>query len=242
MRQSEPAPLQTLARTGTQAIRATDVVPPAPIPTSVGGRRRAKLAPNPGRSAYGFGGSVSLIAFQPSTIVALLLASFGVAALIVFLLIFPSRASGGLLASASSGQPATRCADGASRFPGASDPRTAVAAAYRQQGVDVEMQRPGNPRLTVDQAEQVIGGWIGASLLLEHAGQSAPKLNEWLDSESSRPTLANAILAGRHLDTMLMPDEWTEIQAWPATTCEGAFLRDPRNAELVRLMERVVAR
>jgi hypothetical protein len=88
----------------------------------------------------------------------------------------------------------------------------------------------------------VIGGWIGASLLLEHAGQPAPKLNEWLDAESPRPTLANAIMAGRHLDTMLTPDEWTEIQSWPASTCEGAFVKDQRNVGLVRLMERVVAR
>jgi hypothetical protein len=94
----------------------------------------------------------------------------------------------------------------------------------------------------VDQAEQVIGGWIGASLLLEHAGQPAPKLNEWLDTDSPRPTLANAMLAGRHLDTMLTPEEWTEIQSWPAATCEGAFVKDPANAALVRLMERVVAR
>lgn len=104
------------------------------------------------------------------------------------------------------------------------------------------MQRPGSPRLTADQAEQVVGGWIGASLLLEHAGQPAPKLHEWLDAGSSRPTLANAMMSGRHLDAMLTADEWAEAQSWPATNCEGAFVRDPRNADLVRLVERVVAR
>jgi len=88
----------------------------------------------------------------------------------------------------------------------------------------------------------VIGGWIGGSLLLEHAGQPSPKLNEWLDAESPHPTLANAIMAGRHLDTMLTADEWAEVQSWPAANCEGAFVRDPRNAGLVRLIERVVAR
>ena len=41
---------------------------------------------------------------------------------------------------------------------------------------------------------------------------------------------------------MLTPDEWTEIKSWPASTCEGAFVHDQRNAGLVRLMERVVAK
>ena len=49
-------------------------------------------------------------------------------------------------------------------------------------------------------------------------------------------------MAGRHLDTMLTPDEWAEIRSWPATNCEGAFVKGPRNAGLVTLMERVVAR
>jgi hypothetical protein len=179
---------------------------------------------------------------RPATIAAFVLASIGAAALIVFLFIWSDRGTGSRLASAGASQVSTRCADGSVRFPGANDPRGAVASAYRQQGVDVEAGRPGSPRLTVDQAEQVIGGWIGASLMLEHAGQPAPKLNEWLDTDSPRPTLANAILAGRRLDTMLSPEEWSEIQSWPASTCEGAFVKDPRNAALLRLVERVVAR
>jgi hypothetical protein len=220
-------------------MQVAEVIPPSSRYSS--GRRRGTLSPNPGPSyrqqRRPAGG---LVALQPMTIVAFLLASFGVAALIAFLLLFWGRGAGAVVSG--SGQQASRCVDGAVRFPGANDPRNAVAAAYRQQGVDVEMQRPGNPRLTTDQAEQVIGGWIGASLMLEHAGQPAPKLNEWLDAESTRPTLANAILSGRHLDTMLTPAEWNEIKSWPATSCEGSFLRDPRNADLVRMTERVVAR
>ncbi len=138
-------------------------------------------------------------------------------------------------------QPA-RCVDVAVRFPGAQDPRTAVVNAYRQNGVDVEAPRPGGPRLTVDQAEQVVGSWIAFSLMLEQSGQSPPTLAGWVDPDTDRPTLANAILRGRRLDSMLTPEEWSTIRSWPATTCEGAFVHDPRNAGLVRLMERVVAR
>jgi hypothetical protein len=218
-------------------------MPAQVVPAPPSGRRRARLAPNPGRSYGRYGARAgSLIVLRPSMILAFVLASIGAAALIVFLLIFWDRGNGSRLVSAGNGQVSARCVDATVRFPGAHDPRGAVASAYRQQGVDVEATRPGGTKLTVDQAEQVIGGWIGVSLLLEHAGQPAPKLNEWLDAESSRPSLANAVMAGRHLDTMLTPDEWAEIQSWPASTCEGAFVKDPRNAGLVRLMERVVAR
>ncbi len=241
--QHADAPSQrAIAPAGPQAVHVTEVMPAQPLPGQTNGRRRARLLPNPGPSHRRYGARGGLIALQPTTIFAFVIASFGAAALIAFLLISWDRGSGSRLATSGAGQVPTRCADASVRFPGAHDPRGAVASAYRQQGVDVEAQRPGSARLTVDQAEQVIGGWIGASLLLEHAGQPAPKLNEWLDAESTRPSLANAILAGRHLDTMLTPDEWTEIRSWPASNCEGAFLQDPRNTVLVRLIERVVAK
>jgi hypothetical protein len=228
--------------TGPQAVQATDVMPAQSFPDPTSRRRRARLLPNPDPSYRRYKQAGGLIALQPAIIFAFVIASFGAAALIAFLLISWDRGSSSRLSSVSSSQVPARCVDAPVRFPGANDPRGAVASAYRQQGVDVEMVRPGSPRLSVDQAEQVIGGWIGASLLLEHAGQPAPKLNEWLDTETSRPSLANAILAGRHLDTMLTPDEWSEIRSWPTSNCEGAFVQDPKNAGLVRLMERVVAR
>ena len=77
------------------------------------------------------------------------------------------------------------------------------------------------------------------SLRLEHDGQQAPSLVEWRDPASARPTLANSILAGRGLDSMVTAAEWSEMQSWQSTTCEGAFLKDARNGELVKLMERV---
>ena len=240
----QPAPPErAIVPADPPAVQATEVMPAPSFPDPTNGRRRARLLPNPDpsyRRYRGQGGG--LIALQPAIIFAFVIAAFGAAALIAFLLISWDRGSSSRLSSASSGQVPARCVDASVRFRGANDPRGAVASAYRQQGVDIEAVRPGSPRLTVDQAEQVIGGWIGASLLLDHAGLPAPKLNEWLDTETSRPSLANAVLAGRHLDTMLTPDEWTEIRSWPASNCEGAFVQDPKNAGLVRLMERVVAR
>jgi hypothetical protein len=242
---SLPAPAtQHRESAGRQAVPVTEVLPAAASsPERTGEHRRARLAPNPHPSyrRYRMTGG-GLIALQPTTIMAFVLASVGVAAMIVFFLVFSDRGIGTRLALTGSNQLPARCADATRRFPGATDPRGSVASAYRQQGVDVDAPRVGGARLSADQAELVIGGWMAASLLLENAGQTPPKLNEWLDPASSHPTLANAIVAGRRLDTMVTADEWAEIQSWPATTCGGAFMHDPRNTSLIGLMERVVAR
>jgi hypothetical protein len=96
--------------------------------------------------------------------------------------------------------------------------------------------------VSADQAELVVGGWMAVSLLMEHSGQPAPTLVQWLDPGSTGSTLANAILAGRGLDSMLTHEEWSDMRSWPSTTCEGAFTRDPRNAGLMKLIERVVTK
>jgi hypothetical protein len=218
----------------------TDAVIQADVTGTPHSRRRASLLPNPGgrRFRLSTGG---LIALQPMTIVAFLLASFGAAAIISILLITLDR-GGVKTANAAPLQVPARCVDGALRFPGANDPRAAVVAAYKQQGIDVDAARPSGPRLTPDQAELVVGGWMATSLLMEHAGQPAPTLAQWLDPGSDKVTLANAILSGRGLDSMLTPDEWTIARGWPAGDCEGAFLRDGRNAGLVKLVEHVVTK
>ena len=175
------------------------------------------------------------------TIGAFLLASFGAAALIAFLLLATERGRATPAPSPASGLPA-RCTDAAVRFPGANDPRAAVVAAYRQQGVDVENPRPGNPRLSPEQAEQVVGGWMAISLLLEHGGQTPPNLATWLDADTKQPALANVLLAGRTLGSMITPEEWAEMKAWPPNSCAGAFMQEPRNAPHVQRIERVVGR
>jgi hypothetical protein len=222
-------------------------------------RRPSPLSPHPEplatRSRFTTHG---LIALEPATIGAFLLASFGAAAIIAFVLIAAERGFGNRSAANAAGTSATaasgpftaasqlppRCSDAALRFPALnqSDPRGSVAAGYRENGVDVDLPRQGGARLTPDQAEQVLGGWMAISLLMERSGQPAPTLAGWLNDQTDRPTLANAILAGRRVEGMVTSDEWATMRGWPATTCEGAFLHDPRNANAVRLMERVVAR
>jgi hypothetical protein len=135
-----------------------------------------------------------------------------------------------------------RCTDGSVRFPGSNDARAAVVAAYKQQGIDVDAPRAGGPRLSADQASLVVGGWMGMSLMMEHAGQRPPSLVEWLDPSSDRPTLANAILSGRTLDGMLTQEEWADMRSWPGSNCEGAFTRDARNGGQMKLIERVVTK
>jgi hypothetical protein len=239
---------------GVQPVRAVDVLAGRDAGTADGGtasagnagadrrRRRTPLLPNPEPPASQLRFTTrGLIALEPMTIGAFLLASFGAAALIAFLLIAAERGRSTPAASPANGLPA-RCTDAALRFPGIVDPRAAVVDAYRQQGVDVENPRPGNPRLTPEQAEQVVGGWMAISLLLEHGGQTPPSLVTWLNADTEQPALANAIMAGRTLGSMITPEEWAEMRAWPANSCEGAFLQEPRNAPHVQRMERVVGR
>lgn len=200
--------------------------------------RRAAYSPNTARSQRGGG----LIPLDPTTLGALLLTSLGAAALIAFMIV--SFGHGGLIrpALAASDPVPDRCTDITTRFPGTNDPRAAVVAAYKVQGVDVDATRPGSARLTADQAEQVVGSWMAVSLWLEHDGQRAPTLAEWLDPDTDKPTLANEILSGRSLNTILSREDWADMRGWPTTTCEGAFVQSPRNAAAMRLMERVVAR
>lgn len=220
------------------AVRGPDGVPSGPARR----RRRTPLLPNPEppvpRSRFTTGG---LVALQPTTIGAFLLASIGAAALIAFLLLAAERGRAAPAPPPWAGLPA-RCTEVALRFPGANDPRAAVVAAYRQQGVDVESARPGAARLTPDQAEQVVGGWMAISLLLEHGGRTPPSLVTWLDADTDQPALANAILAGRSLGSMITPEEWGEMKSWPPNSCEGAFLQEPRNAPHVQRIERIVGR
>ena len=232
--------------------------PPGPQPYEPGlpaRRRPSPLSPQPepvaSRRRFTTSG---LITLGPSTIGAFLLASFGAVAIIAFLLIaaergFSSRtaspaAPGAAAPASAANQLPPRCSDAALRFPALnlSDPRGAVAAGYRENGVDVDLPRAGGARLSPNQAEQVLGGWLAISLLMERSGQPPPTLAGWLDDQTDRPTLANAILARRRVEAMITADEWATMRGWPATTCEGACLHEPRNAGAVRLMERVVAR
>ncbi|MGE3271815.1 MAG: hypothetical protein AB7P40_23885, partial [Chloroflexota bacterium] len=232
---------------------AGEVVRPGAT-AGAGRRRTAPLSPNPQpaapRGRFNTGG---LIVLEPATIGAFLLASFGAAAIIAFLLIAAERGFG----SSANASPAVtptplraatqmppRCTDASLRFPGlnVNDPLVSVAAGYRANGVDINAPRPGGTRLTPEQAEQVLGGWMAISLLMDRSGQPAPTLAGWLDDQTDRPTLANAMLAGRRVEAMITADEWATMRGWPATTCEGAFLNNPQNARAIQMMERVVGR
>jgi hypothetical protein len=236
---AQAMPVRAMAPMASEAVPDDDIVS-AELAAPPHSRRRGALLPNPGGHRFRLS-SGGLIALQPITIAAFLLASFGAAAIISILIISFDR-GGVKTANAAPLQAPARCIDGAARFPGANDPRAAVAAAYKQQGVDVDAPRAGGPRLTAEQAELVVGGWLASSLLLEQAGQPVPTLAQWLDPSSDKATLANAILSGRGLDSMLSAEEWLLMRNWGPSTCGGGFLQDPRNAGLVRMIERVVSK
>ena len=88
----------------------------------------------------------------------------------------------------------------------------------------------------------MVGGWIGVSLLLERRGERAPTLAEWLSPQptGTTPTLTDALLTRRTMESLLTESDWQDMESWPAGSCEVAFVRNPRNVELMRLVDAVV--
>ena len=133
-----------------------------------------------------------------------------------------------------------RCADAELRFPETPDPETAVRAAYREylarQGVSLGAGDALFTRLAeayVARHAEVVAGWIGVTLQRERRGLPAFSLVEYVASDLVVMTASGEF----QYRATISPQGWAEIRAWPATTCEGAFVRNPANARWVELME-----
>lgn len=200
--------------------------------------------------------------FDPVVVLGFILTCIGAAGLVAFLFISFGRpaseagSGGGTAQVASNGAPASvaplsgatlgaaglaRCEDATARFPGAEDPEVAVLAAYQQNGIDVSDPAGPNGRYVRGAARRIVGSWIGASLLAARAGDPSPTLAEWAGTDPNGHTLTNALLRGRTLDGFLSRGQWDDMQTSPPNTCEGPFMRSPRNAALLALVEGVVA-
>lgn len=134
---------------------------------------------------------------------------------------------------------AARCTDVGLRFPETRDPEGAVRTAYREyltrQGVldapSIEMSRLGEAY--VARHEEVVAGWMAVTLQREQRGLVAFPLADYVASDVMVATGPGAY----QLRATISPQGWTEIRAWPAETCEGAFMRSPANARWVDLMQ-----
>ena len=132
-----------------------------------------------------------------------------------------------------------RCADAELRFPETRDSEAAVRAAYRdflaRQGVTLgagDALFTGLAEAYATRHAEVVAGWIGVTLQRERRGLPAFSLPDYVASD-----VIVATGPGEYqYRATISPQGWAEIRSWPASTCEGAFIRNPANARWVELM------
>lgn len=152
-------------------------------------------------------------------------------------------------------RPPESCTDVARRFPEWQHPDSAVSVVVDQIRRDIKFDHRQpfmGSQLTDPYAlpgDRVVASWIMASLHHAHYGESVPlqdfeptlrRVTElhgtWRSYRlgGGNPFRRNVLPEMRPL---LAPEQWEHMQAWPADSCDGAFLKDPRNRVLVQLME-----
>jgi hypothetical protein len=77
-------------------------------------------------------------------------------------------------------------------------------------------------------APRIVTGWVAVSLLRERRGYPASTLGQWLAD-------------GYTMSFGLAPAEWDEMATWEPTSCDGAFLWNPANLDLLALMRLIVS-
>jgi hypothetical protein len=126
-----------------------------------------------------------------------------------------------------------------------------MGEALRQNGID--LYRPGNPiQLAVNgyltMSEELVAGWVGVSLLQDHRSKPRPTLAQyiagWPNYATGWPFTRLNTISLSSGNWLIVPtitqDEWAEIQSWSAHSCEGSFVKNPRNSRLTRLMSQSV--
>jgi hypothetical protein len=134
------------------------------------------------------------------------------------------------------------CYDAAVRFSESVNPKAALIQAVRNIGFNPYSQgnlfaqfllgkATGPPSYALDVQT---ARWVGDALWQEHQRQTAMTLASYL---------ADRLQIGRYLDVTPTPadaEAWAEMQSWPTDSCEGAFVRNPRNAQLLAPLARPV--
>jgi hypothetical protein len=133
-----------------------------------------------------------------------------------------------------------RCASATLHFPETRDTEAAVRAAYHEylarQGVTIDPTSTlfaGLGQAYAARHAEIVAGWMAVALQREQRGLRAFSLADYVASD-----VVVATGPGEYqLRATVSPQGWAEIRAWPATICEGAFIRDPANAHWVDLMQ-----
>lgn len=136
-----------------------------------------------------------------------------------------------------------RCANASLRFPETKDTEAAVQTAYREylarQGVTIDPTSTlftGLGQAYAARHAEVVAGWMAVTLQRERRGLSTFSLTDYVASDVVVATGPNEY----QLRATVSPQGWSDITSWPATSCEGAFIRDPANARWVQLMQAAV--
>ena len=133
-----------------------------------------------------------------------------------------------------------RCASATLHFPETRDTEAAVRAAYHEylarQGVTIDPTSTlfaGLGQAYAARHAEIVAGWMAVALQREQRGLRAFSLADYVASD-----VVVATGPGEYqLRATVSPQGWAEIRAWPATSCEGAFIHDPANAHWVDLMQ-----
>jgi hypothetical protein len=136
-----------------------------------------------------------------------------------------------------------RCSNASVRFPETRDTEAAIRAAFREylarQGVTMDPTSAlftGLGEAYVARHSQVVAGWMAVTLQRERRGLSTFSLTDYVASDVVVAVGANEY----QLRATVSPQGWADITSWPASSCEGAFIRDPANAHWVELMQATV--
>jgi hypothetical protein len=133
-----------------------------------------------------------------------------------------------------------RCADAGLRFPETRDPEDAVRTAYRdylvRQGVAIDPNSTlfrGLGEAYASRHGEILAGWIAVTLQRERRGLSTFSLTDYVSSDVIVATGPGTY----QFRATISPQGWNEIRAWPASSCEGAFIQHPANARWIELMQ-----
>lgn len=83
-------------------------------------------------------------------------------------------------------------------------------------------------------ANEVAAQWVAESLWRDRSGERPLSLEEHLNE-----VLVGPFQRGSTPQPGIAVDRWSQVQAWPRETCEGAFIQHPANGAVVDTMRRI---
>ena len=128
-----------------------------------------------------------------------------------------------------------QCTEASVRLPEAANPQAALDEALRSAGI--------NPNAAGDPAVQAIRSnkavldlrtllWVADTLWAQRNGQLTQSLADALKQSLEAQTY---VAPPTSIPTWI----WAEVASWPPDSCEGAFVRNPRNASLIAPLARL---